>query len=241
MPRHLIALCTPLPAFALAATSPVAAAEITISATGPVVELGISESVEARPDIADISAGVTSEAMSATEAMQANARAMNAVIERIKALGIAERDIQTTGINLNPRYDYEQQERRQVFRGYQVSNRVRVTLRDIERAGSVLDALVAAGATDLSGPNWSIADPAPARAQARERAMQTARERALEYARLAGYSDARLLEVREAVPFDRPMPMARMMAMDVAEAATPVEPGRVEAGVTITISYELIG
>jgi uncharacterized protein YggE len=222
------------------ATSQAAAAEVSIATQGPVVELTINETVEARPDVAELGAGVTTEAPSAVGAMQANAEAMNAVIERIKALGIAERDIQTTGVNLAPQYDYDEASRRQVFRGYQVSNRVQVTLREIDRVGPVLDALVQAGATDLSGPNWSVDDPAPARAQARERAMQTARERALEYARHAGFSDVRLLQVSEAVPFDSPQPFGRLMARDVAEAAsTPVEPGRVETGVTVTVTYEL--
>lgn len=238
MLRHALALTLTLTAASTA--GPLAAAEIAIAAQGPVVELSMAESVEARPDLADVGAGVTSEAPTAVGAMQANAQAMSAVIARIKALGIAEGDIQTAGISLNPRYDYHQENRRQVFLGYQVSNRVQVTLREIARVGEVLDALVAAGATDLSGPNWSIDDPAVARAQARERAMGAARERALEYARLAGFADVRLLQVSEAVPFDRPMPFARAEAADAVQASTPVEPGRVEAGVTITVSYELV-
>ena len=71
--------------------------------------------------------------------MQANARAMDAVVQRIKSLGIAAEDIQTTGINLGAQYDYDQAAQRQVFRGYQASNRVSVTLRDVKRTGPVLD------------------------------------------------------------------------------------------------------
>ncbi len=224
---------------ALAAT-PLAAAEVTIGARGPVVEFSIAQSVEARPDIADVSAGVTSEAPTAIGAMQANAQAMSAVTARIRALGIAVEDIQTAGISLSPHYDYDQENRRQIFLGYQVSNRLQATLRDIARVGEVLDALAAVGATDLSGPNWSIGDPDAARAQARERALGTARERALEYARLTGFADVRLLQVSEAAPFDRPMPFARAERADAAQASTPVEPGLVEAGVTITVTYELV-
>lgn len=226
----------------LAATAAIATparAEIEITANGPVLELSLNESVETRPDIADIGAGVTTNAPSAVEAMRANAEAMNAVIDRIESLGIAERDIQTSGISLQPQYEYDQQNQRQVFRGYQVTNRVSVTLREIERIGPVLDALVGAGATDLSGPNWSIDDPTAARAQARERALMSARERALEYARLAGYSDIRLLWIAESVPFDRPVPMMRMQAMDAAEGSTPVRPGQVQTGVSVTVRYEL--
>lgn len=229
----------PLAAAASMAT-PLAAADIQIQAQGPVVELNISESVDQQPDIAEIGAGVTTQAQSAVEAMQANARAMNAVIAQIEALGIAERDIQTSGINLSPQYDYDQETRRQIFRGYQVSNRVQVTLRDIERAGETLDTLVAAGATDLSGLNWSVDDPSGARAQARQNAMDAGREQALAYARQAGYSDIRLLKISEAVPFERPQPYMRLEAQAARAAdSTPVRPGQVESGVSITVVYEM--
>ena len=224
---------------ALAATS-AAAAEVQIAAQGPVVELTVSESVEAEPDIATVSAGVTTQARTAVEAMRTNAQAMNAVVDRIEQLGVAERDIQTSGISLGAMYDYNQQTQRQVFRGYQASNRVSVRLRDIQRTGEVLDALVAAGATDLGGPEWSIDDDTAARAQARSAAMERARAQALEYARLAGYSDLRLLEINETVAPSRPMPIiAQMARAEAADASTPVRPGMVEATVIVTVKYEL--
>ena len=186
---------------ALAATS-AAAAEVQIAAQGPVVELTVSESVEAEPDIATVSAGVTTQARTAVEAMRTNAQAMNAVVDRIEQLGVAERDIQ--------------------------------------RTGEVLDALVAAGATDLGGPEWSIDDDTAARAQARSAAMERARAQALEYARLAGYSDLRLLEINETVAPSRPMPIiAQMARAEAADASTPVRPGMVEATVIVTVKYEL--
>ena len=224
---------------ALAATS-AAAAEVQIAAQGPVVELTVSESVEAEPDIATVSAGVTTQARTAVEAMRTNAQAMSAVVDRIEQLGVAERDIQTSGISLGAMYDYDQSTQRQVFRGYQASNRVSVRLRDIQRTGEVLDALVAAGATDLGGPEWSIDDDTAARAQARSAAMERARAQALEYARLAGYSDLRLLEINETVAPSRPMPIiAQMARAEAADASTPVRPGMVEATVIVTVKYEL--
>ncbi len=225
---------------ATAMVSPLAAAEVQIQATGPVVELTINEQVKAEPDIATISAGVTSEARTAVEALQINAREMTSVINRIKALGIDEDDIQTTGINLNARYDYSRQTQRQVFRGYSVSNRVSVKLRGVERTGPVLDALVAAGATDIGGPNFSIDDDTTAKAQAREAAMTTARERAMQYASWSGYSGIRLLEISESVSVSRPQPMMRaMVANDAVEESTPVQPGMVSTGVSITVKYEM--
>lgn len=229
-----------LPLVAIGAlAAPATAAEIQIAASGPVVELTINESVEAAPDIATVGAGVTTQAQTAVEAMRANAQAMTAVVERIKQLGVAERDIQTTGINLGAQYDYDQSARRQVFRGYQASNRVNVKLRTIDRTGEVLDALVAAGATDLSGPDWSIDDDTAARAQARRQAVETAHARAREYARLAGYQDVRLLEINETVSAGPPMPFVGAARLQAADASTPVQPGMVEAGVTITVKYEM--
>jgi uncharacterized protein YggE len=207
----MIRLALPLFA-AVAIAAPAAAAEIQIAATGPVIELTVNENVEAAPDIATVSAGVTTQAGTAVEAMRTNAAAMNAVVARIKQLGVAERDIQTSGISLGAMYDYNQQTQRQVFRGYQASNRVSVKLRRIDTTGEVLDALVAAGATDLGGPEWSIDDDTAARAQARKAAFGKARVQALEYARMAGYADLKLLEVNESIASRQPVPMFRTVA-----------------------------
>ncbi|HEY6814538.1 MAG TPA: SIMPL domain-containing protein [Croceibacterium sp.] len=233
MHRHAL----PLIAASLLATP--AAAEVQVAATGPVVELTVNENVEAEPDLVTVSAGVTTQARTAVEAMRANATQMTAVIERIKTLGVPERDIQTTGVSLGAQYDYNQATQRQVFRGYQASNRVSVKLRDIPRTGEVLDALVAAGATDLGGPDWSIDDDSAARAQARRQALETAHAQGLEYARAAGYSDIRLLEVSETIASQPPMPYLRAVRAEAAQAATPVQPGMVQAGVTVRVVYEM--
>ena len=196
-----------------------AAAEIEIKAQGPVVELSIFESVTVAPDIATIGAGVTTEAPTAVIAMRQNAAAMQAVIARIKASGVADKDIQTTGINLNARYDYDQSTRRQVFRGYQASNRVDVILRKSDATGTVLDALVAA----------------------RKRAIERAQAQVREYATLLGYEGAKVLAIGEAIEGQGPMPLVKMSRSDAIQltASAPVEPGMVSAGVTITIKYEL--
>lgn len=232
----------PLAILAAGATAGAAsAAEIAIQAQGPVVELSVTETVKARPDIATVSAGVTSRAATAVEAMQRNATAMDAVIKRIRSLGIAADDVQTTGVELGAQYDYDQATQQQVFRGYQASNRVSVTLRKVPDTGRVLDALVAAGATDISGPSFSIDDDTAPRAQARKAALAKAQAQAEEYARWSGYTGVRLLQVSEMVNPGRPMPYARMATMDVAEAKapTPVEPGLVGTMVTVNVSYEM--
>jgi uncharacterized protein YggE len=126
-----------------------------------------------------------------------------------------------------------------VFRGYQASNRVTVKLRDIPRTGEVLDALVAAGATDLGGPDWSIENDTAAREQARRKALETARNQALAYAHVAGYADIRLLEISETIASQPPMPYLRAVRAEAAQAATPVQPGMVQTGVTVRMTYEM--
>ena len=226
---------------AMAASAPAAAA-VDVTSQGPIVQLSVTESVKAKPDLAEVSAGVSSDAPTAVAAMSANAREMTAVIARIKALGIAEDDIQTTGVNLSPRFDYDRTDQKQIFRGYTVSNRVSVTLRDIARTGPILDALVAAGATDISGPSFSIDDDTAAKSQAREAAMKRGEAMARTYANWAGYPDVRLLEVSENVQSNQPQPMMREMMdlLDASSKSTPVEPGLVGTNVTISVTYEMV-
>jgi uncharacterized protein YggE len=238
------------PAFALLAASALAlpaaslaAAEVALKADGPVVELGVYESVSVAPDIATIGAGVTTEAPSATEALRQNSAEMAKVIARLKALGIAEQDIQTTGINLNARYDYDQANQRSVFRGYQASNRVSVILRKIERAGEVLDALVAAGANDLNGPSFSIENDEAAKDAARKRAIERAQARVQDYADMFGYDSAKVLSISENIEGRGPMPeMAMMKVSDgmVAAAPPPVQPGMVSTGIFMSFKFELV-
>lgn len=217
------------------------AAEVQITANGPVVELTVIEQVEADPDLVTVGAGVTTEAPTAVEALRLNSVEMRKVIDRLKALGVAERDIQTTGINLNARYDYDQRAQRQVFRGYQASNRVSVKLREIDETGEVLDALVVAGATDLDGPRFSLEDDTAAKAEARRKAMERARAQSLEYAQLAGYSDLRLLEVNETISARGGPPIVVTAARaELAEQSAPVQPGRVATSVNVTVKYEMV-
>ncbi len=222
-----------------AAAAPATAAEVQIAATGPVIELTVFEQVKAAPDIATIRTGVSSQARTAVEAMAINAREMAAVIDRVKSMGIAPDDIQTTGVNLNAEYDYNRTTERNVFKGYRASNTVSVMVRDIDRVGPMLDAFVAAGATDISGPDFAIDDDTAAKDQARAAAIETAQARAMAYARGAGYSGIRLLQIGESVSGPA-RPMARVQAVAaVAPQSTPIQPGLVGTGISVSFTYEM--
>ncbi len=203
---------------------------------GPILSFSVSEEVRSRPDQATVGAGVTTTAPTAVEAMRANAAA--------KARGIKAEDIQTSGINLSPQYDYNNRGDGQPprFLGYQVSNSVRATTSKIEDIGPLLDALVAAGGTNVDGPWFGMKDPDAQLVGARGTAIKAAEAKAQDYARLAGFRGVELVSISEGGSFgpQPPMPMVRM-AMDSGSAkATPVEPGRVANSLTLNFQYRLV-
>ena len=230
-------------AAAALASTPALAANIDIAVQGPVVEITASEMVQSEPDQANVGAGVTTRSITAVQSMRDNANRMDTVISRLKALGIAREDIQTSGVSLSPQYRYNNNNTPPVFMGYDVTNQVSVTLRDVTKIGPTLDALVIAGANNLNGPFFSRKNDKPQRAQAREAAFKTADQQAREYARMAGFGGVRLLAVEEAVQ------QGGVMAFDVArpvlaivvtgQKLTPIEPGRVGTAVQLTAKYEM--
>ena len=236
MIRYFIPLMT-----AAAMAAPAAAAEIQIAAEGPVVELTVNEIVREKPDVAQVGAGVTTRAPTAQEAMRLNAQQMDRVIEKLRALGIDRKDIQTANFNLNAQYQYNNEGRAPTFIGYDVSNQVNVKLRDLKRVGEVLDALVGAGANNLYGPNFMLENDVVAKDKARTTAFQRGRTMAENYARMAGYTGVRLLEVNESFQGFGPMPMDGGIVVTAArgESKTTIEPGQVGTGVTLTVKYQM--
>lgn len=210
---------------------------LTVSADGKAVRT---------PDLAMFSAGVTSQAPTASEAMTRNAADMARVFAALKKAGIADKDVQTSSINLNPVYGQPvfgpngqvSQEPRIV--GYQANNTVSVKQRDLKGFGKVLDALVAAGANNVNGPSFQIENADAAADEARVAAMTKARARANLYAKAAGLRVVRVISISEGGGFAPPMPVmyAKAAVADMA-AATPVAPGEVESGISVTVQFEL--
>lgn len=221
-------------------TGPANAANVQHTATAPTVELSITEEVRGKPDVATFNTGVNTRAMTAKEALRQNSEQVANLIARIKKAGIAAKDIQTSGININQAYDYR--DNVQKFIGYDVSNNVTVKIRDIDRIGEIIDAMVDASATNLSGPYFSIENDDALKMTARERALERANTMATFYARKAGYSGVRMITVSESLSGTTPMPMPVMMTarMDSAAASkAPVEPGEVGVAVNIAVTYEM--
>jgi uncharacterized protein YggE len=231
---------------AILATTPFIAAgeamasEVHVTSAGPVIDLTITESVEVKPDIATFSTGVQTLAPTANDAIRQNNVQMAAVIAKLKKLGIAEKDIQTTQINLSQSFDYN--EGRQKFNGYQAANMVNVKLRDLKKLGAFLDALASDGATNFNGPNFGIEDDKPLLAAARDKVWSTATERARLFAKKSGYSDVRVIRVEEGGGNSGIMyaSAGNLRAMDVAEKSTPIAPGEISVSSSLSFTFEMV-
>jgi hypothetical protein len=189
------------------------------------------------PDIVRINAGVATQAPTATEAIRQNAARMESVRAALRRAGVAERDIQTSAINLYPDWRHIENRTPELI-GYRAQNQVNVRFRDIANAGRILDALVAAGANEISGPSFEIERPEAALDEARMEALAAARARAELYARALGMRVRRVLSVSEAgmgaMP-PRPVMMREMAAQD----ATQIVPGEQSLTASLTVSFEL--
>lgn len=192
------------------------------------------------PDLASVGAGVVSQAPDAATAVRDNAARMARVLAALKKAGIADRDVQTSNLSLAPQYRYAPNEA-PVVTGYQASNTVTVRFRDISKAGTILDALVATGANQINGPDLTIEDPAAAMDEARLDAVQKAKARAELYARATGLRIKRIVSISESAELGRPMPiMMRAAAAPPADyAETKVMAGEQSVGVTLSVRYEL--
>ena len=225
----LIALAAPL------------AAQPTTTPGPTTLSIAAEGRVERAPDVADLSAGVVTQARTASEAMRANAERMTAVIAALKRAGIAARDIQTAGLNLNPQYLYRENQPPQLT-GYQVTNNVAVRVRDLANMGRTIDALVAEGANQINGPSFRLDKPEPALDAARVAAMARARQRAELYAGAAGMRVRRIAAISEGHAIAQPpypIPTMRAQAMESKDTSTPVAPGEVEMTVTVNVVFEL--
>ncbi len=198
------------------------------------------------PDLAVFSAGVTTQAKTAAAALSENADRMNAVITALKASGIAERDIQTSNLSVNPVYGQPRADANgnvtgdPVIIGYQANNQVEVKQRKIGNYGRTIDTLVNAGANQVSGPSFQLDNPDIASDEARLEAMKKARARAELYAKAAGLTVKRILTISESGGY-APQPMvmyARADAM-MAKSPSPVAAGEVQVGANVTVTFEL--
>jgi len=233
------AVVAALPLAAQAQTAPAAGTGADTLFKATTLNLSAYGETKVAPDLANISLGVVTEAPTAQAAMQANAAQMNRVMAALKKAGIAERDVQTSNLNLQAQYDYVQNEPPKL-RGYQASNQVTIVVRDLARLGQAVDATVASGANQVNGVSFGLADPTAAENQAREKAARALAAKAQLYAGATGYRVARLVSLSEGGGYapPPPMPVVAMARMEKADA-TPVAGGELTVRVDISGVYEL--
>jgi uncharacterized protein YggE len=213
----------------------------------PTVSVTGTGKISAAPDLAEINVGVITHASTARQALAANSEAMAALLETVKEHGVAAKDVQTTQIQISPQYSQprpprggDQAEFVPRVVGYQVTNSVQLTARDISRLGALLDAVVQAGANQMHGISFRVDHPEKLLDEARKRAMADARHKAELLAGEAGVvlgPPRRIHETGGTVPPPRVMYGAapRMMA----EAAVPVQAGEQELAVSVQVVYTI--
>jgi hypothetical protein len=226
MPRVLFA------AFLVAATMmsfPAHAAERTdklVTVTG-------EATVTAAPDMALIRIGVTSQGKNARAASDANAREMTVVLAAIKEAGVADKDIQTTSLSLQPQYDPNKTGSARLI-GFQANNQVTVKIRDIGQLPAILDRAIAAGANEMSGIEFVVSEQSKLLDKARAEAIEDAHRKVELYANAAGMKVGRVMSISEEGAAPPPRAFQAMRA-----GAAVVAPGEQTLRAVVTVSYEL--
>ena len=225
------ALVLPLPALAQQAPD-----------TPRIIVTGEGEAT-VRPDMAIVSLSVMREAETARAALDANNEAMNAVISALKEAGVEDRDIQTSGLSIQPRWDYPRredgsQEARLV--AYQVTNSLTIRVRDLAGVGAVIDNSVSLGVNQGGSISFTNQDPDAVIDQARRAAVEDATRRAHTLAEAANVELGAVLEITEQANMPQPIPLgARAMRMEAADASVPVEAGENAYSVNVTMTFRL--
>lgn len=230
--------CLPL-ALACALAFPALASAADVSNAPRIIVSGQGES-SVTPDIALLSLSVMREAKAAREALDANNDAMAAVIAAMKSLGVADRDLQTAGIQINPRYNFTNNpdgSQNAELVAYQVVNTLSVRVRDIDKAGEVLDKAVSLGVNQGGSIAFTNDDPAAALNEARKKAVADAIDRANTLAKAAGGSVGRVLEITDQTFSPGPMPI-NAKAFD-ARAGVPIQAGENTYNAQVNVTFEL--
>lgn len=236
MPALLLAATLATATLPAAAQTP--ASTIASAAQGTLLTVHASGEASRTPDLATISAGVVTQAADAAGAMRANAQRMQHVMEALARAGISGRDVQTSGITLQPQYRYADNQPPAIT-GFEASNTVSVKVREPARLGAVLDALIAQGANRIDGPSFGIDQPDAAYAEARQAAIRRALAQAETYADALGVKLRRIVSITEGgAASPRPVPMLRALAGSTA-AAPPVAVGESALAVNVEVVFEL--
>ncbi len=213
----------------------VACAPATVLAADRLVTVTGEATVSVAPDVAVIRIGVGSLGKTAREASDANAKLMTTVLAAIRGAGIADRDVQTSRLSLQPQYDPNKGGTARLL-GFQVTNQLTIRIRDIDSLPSILDRAIAAGANEMSGIEFIVSEQSKLLDQARDDAVSDARRKAELYAKAAGASLGPVVAINEDGASPPVRPVQSMQAM---RASVPVAPGEQVLRSIVTVSFEL--
>jgi len=233
MPRATLALA--LVGLALAACARMGGPDGMPRRPSTVTVSGLG-TVTAAPDMAEITIGVVTQALAAAQALAANSLAAERLLQGLGGLGIAGRDVQTTNISVSPLRRPGKDGQPPEITGYEVSNQVRVRVRELARLGRVLDQQVGQGANLVHGIRFGLQEPAPRLDEARKLAMADARRKAELYAVAAALKLGRVVAVHEA---GAASPRPEMAPRAMISAAVPVAPGEQEIQASLTVTFTL--
>ena len=203
---------------------------------GTIVTSGTGR-VAVEPDTAELRLGVAIGRPSVAEARTAAAEAMTAILAAVAGAGIERRDVRTTTLSVQPRFDYRDG-KPPTLTGYDIANVVAVTVRDLSRLGDVIDGALGAGATSLDGLAFRVDDPRAAEREARIAAIAEARARADVLASAAGVTIVAAHDIVEAGAIPA-WPQAKAGRAMLASVESPVEAGTSEITVTVTVTFRL--
>ncbi len=216
---------------------PIAQAAAPVTSDRGITVVGIGK-VTGKPDIAHVTVGIETQAPSLQTAVDENKAKMTVLLDTLKKLGIADKDIQTSNYSVytervTPPTPGAEVSADQMI--YHVTNQVDVIVRDVNQLGDVLDQAVAAGANNIYGVNFSVADTAKLETDARAKAVENAKARAQELAQLNGLQLGEVLSVSEVIGGSAyPMDFG---AKGMGGGGTPVQPGELEMSLSIQITY----
>ena len=186
------------------------------------------------PDTATVQLGVETQSATSQEALAQNNTQVQALIAKLKELGFAEKDIQTSSFSVSPTYNDAGRE----ITGYRVANSVSVTIRDLAKAGPLLDEVVKLGANSIYGISFSVADTTNLTTQARDKALAEAKTKAEQLAKSSGATLGQVLAINENVGAQPPV-MVRQAEMSDAASKVPVQTGQQSISLQIQVTYEL--
>jgi uncharacterized protein YggE len=193
--------------------------------------------VSVEPDLASLRAGVISDAKTARDALDANSKAMNAVMTAVRAIGIPDRDLQTARYAIQPIYDPGRPARDRI-NGFQATNSLLIKVRAFDKLGEIIDRAVAAGANTVGSVEFIVTEPSKFLDEARKQAIADARRKAALYAAAADVVLGRALIITEQSSGLEPAPLV-MLRSSAAAPETPIIPGERSLHVSVNVSFEL--